>query len=146
MITLKETIEVHRSVEACFNYVADFRKTIEWDATAIEARKVTEGPIGAGSRFARSCKAGPSTLALSYTIEEFTPWQCLVLTGEGRWFTVKDVITFEPGGRDSTIITYTANFEYRYGLEALAKRHEAGLRKMGRASLRGLANNGKTKS
>ena len=139
MITLKETIEVHRSVEACFNYVADFRNTIEWDATAIEARKVSDGPIGAGSRFSLSCKAGPSTLALSYTIEEFTPWQCLVLTGRGRWFTVKDVITFEPGSHDSTVITYTADFEYRYGLEALAKRYEAGLRKMGSASLRGLA-------
>ena len=74
-----------------------------------------------------------------YSIDEFTPWQCLVLTGRSRWFTVKDVITFEPVGHSSTRITYTAHFEYRYGLEAIASRNETALRKMGKASLRGLA-------
>ena len=139
MITLNETIEVPRTVEACFRYVADFRTTVEWDATAVKARKVTRGPVGLGSRFALVCRAGPTAIALTYSIDEFTPWQCLVLTGKSRWFTVKDVITFEPVGHSSTIITYTAHFEYRYGLEAIASRNETALRKMGKASLRGLA-------
>ena len=108
MITLNETIEVPRSVEACFRYVADFRTTIEWDATAVEARKVSDGPIGAGSQFSLLCKAGPTTIALSYTLEEFTPWQCLVLTGESRWFTVRDVITFEAISNGTTRINYAA--------------------------------------
>ena len=139
MITLNETIEVPRTVEACFRYVADFRTTVEWDATAVKARKVTRGPVGLGSRFALVCSAGPTAIALTYSIDEFTPWQCLVLTGKSRWFTVKDVITFEPVGHSSTRITYTAHFEYRYGLEAIASRNETALRKMGKASLRGLA-------
>ena len=139
MITLNETIEVPRTVEACFRYVADFRTTVEWDATAVEARKVTRGPVDLGSRFALVCRAGPTTIALSYSIDEITRWQCLVLTGKSRWFTVKDVITFEPVGHSSTRITYTAHFEYRYGLEAIASRNETNLRKMGKASLRGLA-------
>ncbi len=139
MITLNETIEVPRTVEACFRYVADFRTTVEWDATAVKARKVTRGPVGLGSRFALVCRAGPTGIALTYSIDEFTPWQCLVLTGKSRWFTVKDVITFEPVGHSSTRITYTAHFEYRYGLEAIASRNETALRKMGKASLRGLA-------
>ena len=41
MITLTETIEVPRSVASCFRYVADFRTTVEWDATAVEASKLT---------------------------------------------------------------------------------------------------------
>lgn len=139
MITLNETIEVPRTVEACFRYVADFRTTVEWDATAVKARKVTTGPVGLGSRFALVCRAGPTGIPLMYSIDEFTPWQCLVLTGKSRWFTVKDVITFEPVGHSSTRITYTAHFEYRYGLEAIASRNETALRKMGKASLRGLA-------
>ena len=139
MITLNETIEVPRTVEACFRYVADFRTTVEWDATAVKARKVTRGPVGMGSRCALVCRAGPTGIPLTYSIDEFTPWQCLVLTGKSRWFTVKDVITFEPVGHSSTRITYTAHFEYRYGLEAIASRNETALRKMGKASLRGLA-------
>ncbi len=139
MITLNETIEVPRSVEACFRYVADFRTTAEWDATVIEARKVTEGAIGEGSQFSLLCKAGPAKISLSYTLEEFTPWQCLVLVGKSRWFTVKDVITFEPVGNGTTRIEYTAHFTYHYGMESLARRNERGLIKMGKASLRGLA-------
>jgi NAD(P)-dependent dehydrogenase (short-subunit alcohol dehydrogenase family) len=139
MITLNETIEVPRSVEACFRYVADFRTTVEWDATATKACKVSKGPIGAGSQFSLLCKTGPTTIALSYKLEEFTPWQCLVLIGESRWFTVKDVITFEPVDSGRTRIKYTAHFTYNYGLEALAKRNESALRKMGKVSLQGLA-------
>jgi NAD(P)-dependent dehydrogenase (short-subunit alcohol dehydrogenase family) len=92
-----------------------------------------------GSRFALVCRAGPTSIPLTYSIDEFTPWQCLLLTGKSRWFSVKDVITFEPVGHSSTRITYTAHFEYRYGLEAIASRNETALRKIGKASLRGLA-------
>lgn len=139
MTTLTEIIEVPRSVEACFRYVADLRTAIEWDPIAIEARKLTAGPIGIGSRFALLCRAGPTSLALSCTIEEFTPWQCLVLAGEGRWLTVKDVMTFEPMGRHSTRITHTAYLKYRYGFGSLAKRYEKNLRKRGTSRLQGLA-------
>ena len=45
MITLEEVIEVPRSVEECFHYVADFRTTVEWDATAVEAIKETSPVI-----------------------------------------------------------------------------------------------------
>ena len=42
MITLTETIEVYRDqLPSCFRYVADFRTTVEWDATAVEANKLT---------------------------------------------------------------------------------------------------------
>ena len=79
MITLTETIEVPRSVASCFRYVADFRTTVEWDATAVEASKLTPGSIDEGSRFYVRCKAGRGHLNLAYEITELTPWQCLIL-------------------------------------------------------------------
>ena len=139
MITLTETIEVPRSVASCFRYVADFRTTVEWDATAVEASKLTPGPIEDGSRFSVRCKAGRGHLNLAYEITELTPWQCLILEGRGRWFTVKDVITFESLADDLTRIHYVAEFTFRAGLQRLAKRLEPGFKKMGRASLKGLA-------
>ena len=139
MITLTETIEVPRSLASCFRYVADFRTTVEWDATAVEASKLTPGPIDEGSRFSVRCKAGRGHLNLAYEITEFTPWHCLTLEGRGRWFTVKDVITFEPLGDNLTRIHYVAEFTFRTGLQRLANRLEPGFKKMGRASLKGLA-------
>ena len=139
MITLTETIEVPRSVVSCFRYVADFRTTVEWDATAVEANKLTTGPIDQGTLFSVRCKAGRGHFNLAYEITEYTPWQCLTLEGRGRWFTAKDVITFESLGDDLTRIHYVAEFTFRRGLQRLAKRLEPGFKKMGRASLKGLA-------
>ena len=86
MITLTEVIEVERPVEACFRYVSDFRTTVEWDATAVAARKLSPGPVGKGSHFSVLCKAGPTKLRLDYCITEFTPWQSVALEGTSRFF------------------------------------------------------------
>ena len=138
MITLEEVIEVPRSAEECFHYVADFRTTVEWDATAVEAIKKTPGPISVETRFALRCKSGPTTLALNYTITELVPFHSIVLRGEGRFFTVDDTITFEDLGNGQTRICYIAKFSFRYGMNTLADRAAKGFQAMGRASLRGL--------
>lgn len=139
MITLTETIEAPRPVESCFRYVADFRTTVEWDATAIRASKLTPGPIDTGTRFSVLCRAGRGHLKLAYEITELTPYQCIVLEGRGRWFSIRDVITFESLGDNLTRIHYVAEFTFRTGLQRLAKRAESDFKKMGQESVRGLA-------
>ena len=138
MISLKEVIEVERPIEACFRYVADFRTTVEWDATALSATKSTKEAVGLGSDFSLLCRAGPTTVSIQYTIVEYTPWQTIVLEGRSRWFTVRDVITFETRDADTTRITYCADFTYRYGLRTLAQKTEASMQALGRKSLFGL--------
>jgi NAD(P)-dependent dehydrogenase (short-subunit alcohol dehydrogenase family) len=138
MISLREVIEVERSIEACFRYVADFRTTVEWDATAHSASKTTEEPVGLGSEFSLLCRAGPTSVSIQYTIVEYTPWQSIVLEGKSRWFTVRDVITFEARDASTTRITYCADFTYRFGLRTLAQKTEAAMRALGRKSLLGL--------
>lgn len=137
MITLHEEITVPRSVEDCFRYIADFRTAVEWDATAIRADKITDGPVGLGSRFDLDCAVGPTSLNLIYEIEEYQPWHSIVLRGKGRFFEVLDTIVFSDQG-DHTHIDYTAEFQYRPGLESLAMQFEAGMRAMGAASLAGM--------
>ena len=138
MISLREVIEVERSIEACFRYVADFRTTVEWDATAYSASKTTEEPVGLGSEFSLLCRAGPTSVSIQYTIVEYTPWQSIVLEGKSRWFTVRDVITLETRDASTTRITYCADFTYRFGLRTLAQKTEAAMRALGRKSLLGL--------
>ena len=129
---------MERSIEACFRYVADFRTTVEWDATAYSASKTTEEPVGLGSEFSLLCRAGPTSVSIQYTIVEYTPWQSIVLEGKSRWFTVRDVITFETRDASTTRITYCADFTYRFGLRTLAQKTEAAMRALGRKSLLGL--------
>jgi dehydrogenase/reductase SDR family member 12 len=139
MIPLYEAIEIARPIEACFRYVADFRNTLEWDPTVLAAGKNTPGPVTRGTQFALVCKAGPSKLSLTYEVIEYTPWQCLVLVGTCRWFSVRDTITFEPRENGATRIHYRAEFQYRFGLEAIARRQVAALQEMGGTSIARLA-------
>ena len=129
MIVLEETIEVARPVEPCFRYVSDFRTTVEWDPTVLEAKKTTVGIIEVGSSFAMRYKAGPATVSLEYVIEELTPFQCVVLLGKGRFFNVRYTITLEDAGDGVTRITYIAQFSYRFGLRHLAQKQADALKR-----------------
>jgi len=138
MITLHETLTVPRSIEDCFRYVADFRTTVEWDASAIRATKLSAEPIGPGSRFQVDCALGPTAIRLMYEIEEYQPWHSLVLRGRSRWFEVKDTIVFTQQG-DATHIDYSAEFVFPSWLGTLEERMIEPMRGMGRASIAGLA-------
>lgn len=137
MLTLHEEIVVPRSPQDCFRYVADFRTTVEWDATAVAAEKTTSGPIDVGTVFALRCKAGIGSVAIDYEIEEYQPWHSLVLIGRSRLFEVRDTIVFTEV-EEGTHIDYTAEFTWHLGLEKLARWREDSFRAMGRHSLAGL--------
>ena len=70
MTVLRETIRVKRPARAAFNYVADFTTTVEWDATARHARKLTEGPIDVGTEFLVNCALPVGSVDLYYTVIE----------------------------------------------------------------------------
>lgn len=48
---LDATIVVERSVSEVFEYWADLERAPEWAAPVVERRKLTEGPVGVGTRF-----------------------------------------------------------------------------------------------
>ncbi len=137
MITLHEEITVQRSLKDCFRYVSDFRTIAEWDATALNAIKCTPGPVGLGSRFVVHCAVGPTKVRLEYEIIEYCPWASIVLLGKSRFFDVRDVISFTEIG-SQTQISYEAEFQYHWGISALERQLESGMRAMGAESLRGL--------
>jgi dehydrogenase/reductase SDR family protein 12 len=137
MISLRETITVDRPLAECFAYVADFRTTAEWDATAYRAEKLTEGPIALGTQFSVRCKLPVGFIDLLYTITEYEPDTLVTLQAESWLFDAVDSISFEEkDGR--TEIVYNADFSYRMPFAALESSLEAGMRRMGRSALRGL--------
>jgi uncharacterized membrane protein len=52
MIKEERSIIIRRPIEEVFAYVGDLRHSAEWQAGLSEVRKVTEGPLGKGTRFA----------------------------------------------------------------------------------------------
>ncbi|KZX58750.1 short-chain dehydrogenase [Halioglobus sp. HI00S01] len=137
MTTLREIIRVNRTPDEAFAYVADFTTTAEWDSTVRTARKLTDGPVGVGTRFLVNCKLPVGSVDLCYEILEFQPPERLVLVGHSRLFTVEDTITFAPKG-EQTDIVYQAAFEFSALLRSGAAIAQPGLQRMGKASVEGL--------
>ena len=52
MIKEEASVIVRRPIEEVFLWVTDLTHSAEWQAGLLEARKVTEGPLGVGTRYA----------------------------------------------------------------------------------------------
>ena len=137
MIVLHEKIDVPRPPREAFAYVGDFSTTVEWDATAIEARKTTPGPIGRGTRFEVVCRLPLGSVTIDYTVARHDPDRLIELQGTSRFFAVTDTITFQETAA-GTHIDYRARFTFSGLLEKLSPRFAEGMRRMGRASVEGL--------
>lgn len=137
MIELHEKIDVSRPLPEVFRYVADFRTTAEWDATAFAAEKCSPGPPAVGTRFSVRCALPLGSLALDYTLTHMETDRALELVGHSRLMSVHDTIHFSEheGG---THIDYRARFELKTPLKSLEGRLQAGLERMGRRSIEGL--------
>ena len=51
MAVIKNSVEIARPPEAVFDYCVDLRNELEWNPDAQSVEKITEGPIGAGTKF-----------------------------------------------------------------------------------------------
>jgi carbon monoxide dehydrogenase subunit G len=138
MTTLRETIEVERSQEEAFDYVADFSTTAEWDPGIAEASMVGEGPIGVGTRFEVVALFNGKRLPLVYEITSFERPGRVALHGSGSGFEGIDEIAFSPGRDGSTRIAYTAEIRLK-GLARLAEPFMGGrFEEMARTAVDGL--------
>jgi len=138
MTVLQETADVARPVEEVFAYVSDFTTTQEWDATAITARKVTPGKISEGTEFDVVCALPVGSINLRYKIEQLEHNKRIVLSGRGRFFDIRDTISFSSSKR-GTKIEYCAEFFFKPMINSLGSISSSGLERMGRKSVAGLA-------
>ncbi len=138
MARLQETIEVARSMEEAFDYVADFSTTADWDPGIAEARRVGDGAVGVGSRFEVVADFNGRRLPLVYEIVEYERPERVVLVGRGANFEGRDEIRFAREGDSHVRIDYLADIELK-GLARLAEPFMGGrFDKMGKAAVRGL--------
>jgi NAD(P)-dependent dehydrogenase (short-subunit alcohol dehydrogenase family) len=137
MTILHETIEVNRTAADAFAYVSDFTTTVEWDATARAARKLTAGPVRVGTEFEVVCALPVGSVTLLYTVEKLEPNKRVELHGRSRFFSVHDTITFAATDK-GTLLDYTAEFDFKPWIAPLAALSAEGLKRMGTQSVEGL--------
>jgi carbon monoxide dehydrogenase subunit G len=106
--------------EAAFDFVADFSTTEEWDPGIPRARRLDDGPVSVGSRFALVSRFNTTEQTLRYEITEFIRPERLVLVGDGGNFHGVDTISFAPRDGGGTVVTYEADLSLK-GIARLAE-------------------------
>ncbi|NCG18179.1 MAG: polyketide cyclase [Rhodobacterales bacterium] len=110
MTTIREVRETDRPIDEVFAYVADFSSTAEWDPGVARARRIDDGPVGPGARYAVDAMFLGRTIPMVYRIVDFEPPHRVVLEGLGNTSTARDDVRFETvGGR--TRITWTLDLQ-----------------------------------
>lgn len=137
MALLQETLEIARPLDEVFAFVGDFANTKDWDPGVSDSRKVTDGPVGVGSRYAVDVVFGGRTLPMTYEVTTWDPPNRVVLRGEGSTVTAVDDIRFEATER-GTRVRYSADLRLK-GLLKLAEPFMKGrFEKTGRDAIAGM--------
>ena len=136
-MVVTEVIEVPRSLEESFGYVADFTTVAEWDPGIHSSRKVS-GDGGVGTVYDVQAEFRGKTMPFTYTVTAFEQDQQIVLDGVGEKATSVDTIAFEATDGGGTRITYSADFKLK-GVLRVAEPFLGGtFRRLARHALAGL--------
>ncbi|QRN96367.1 SRPBCC family protein [Archangium violaceum] len=151
MAHFQTSLIVPRRIEDTFAFVSDFRHAPTWDPRTFEAQKLTEGPIGRGTRFMLVGGMFPKTaldgfelppillgqMQLPYEIDVYAPPRELVLFGETGFLRYRDHIQLSPEG-ENTRLVYTAEIELKGILDIGEPLLQAMFQRIGTAATQGI--------
>jgi len=137
-MVVTELIEVPRSLEESFAYVADFTTVAEWDPGIHSSRRLS-GDGGVGSIYEVRAEFRGKTMPFTYTVTAFEHNMRIVLDGVGEKATSLDTIAFEAGADGCTRITYTADFRLKGALRLAEPFLGGTFKTLARKALAGLA-------
>ena len=59
MTVIRNSVVVEASCEEAFDYLSDHRAELEWNPKCVTMEKITEGPVGQGTRYLAKWKGSP---------------------------------------------------------------------------------------
>lgn len=98
---IENTVEIARSPEAVFDYLADQGNEIHWNPDCLSMQKITEGPVGVGTRFRAKWKQGPVVETECSRFERPRMWRY----ENGGQISVALTVTLVPTPSGGTLMT-----------------------------------------
>ncbi len=86
---IENTVEIARSPEDVFDYLSDQGNEVHWNPDCLSMEKLTDGPVGVGTRFRAKWKQGPIVFTEVSAYDRPRSW------------------TYENGGMISCVLTAT---------------------------------------
>jgi uncharacterized protein YndB with AHSA1/START domain len=98
---IENTIEIARTPEAVFDYLADQGNEVHWNPDCVSMDKLTAGPVDVGTRFKAKWKQGPAVVTECTRFERPRTWQ---YANDGP-ISVVLTVTVEPTATGATRMT-----------------------------------------
>ncbi len=89
LAVIENTVEIARTPEAVFDYLADHGNEVQWNPDCVSMEKLTAGPVAVGTRFRAKWKQGPVVETECTRFERPRMWR------------------YENGGQISVVLTVT---------------------------------------
>ena len=89
-------ITIHRPVETVFDFVADETNEPRYNPSMLRAERISDGPIGTGTRFATELKTMGRAMAMTVEFTRFERPQLLASTTRSWAMQTEGELTFEP--------------------------------------------------
>jgi hypothetical protein len=131
------TVPSSLTVEALFDYMADFSHAKSWDPSVVDATTQSPGPIEKGSRFRLVVGIAGRQVPFEYEITEFERPSRVQLTSRTKTLLSVDTMTFESSASGS-VLTYDADLKTRGVLRLVAPLLARGFQRLGDNARAGL--------
>jgi uncharacterized membrane protein len=73
MIHVENSVVINRPVRDVFEYVTTFENMPNWSSELVEAKKISEGPTGVGTKFSSSAKMLGRRIDNTLEVTSFEP-------------------------------------------------------------------------
>jgi uncharacterized membrane protein len=104
MARIATSVEIARSPEDVFAYIADFPRQPEWQEGLVSVTVETEGPTRAGTRVVHRRKLGPQTVATTSEITAYDPPKVVGFRGIDGPIRAEGSQRIEPAGDGSRVL------------------------------------------
>ena len=119
MATVKGEIVIGRPVDVVFDYVADQSNEPRYNPRMVRAEKVTQGPVGKGTRFRSAVRAGGRTADLLCEITACDRPRLLESFTTMAQADFSYTLRFEPASRGSTRMRWSGRIRPKGGYRLL---------------------------
>jgi uncharacterized membrane protein len=104
MAHIATSVDIARSPEDVFAYIADFGRQQEWQEGLVSVTVETEGPLRVGTRVVHRRKLGPQTVATTSEITTYDPPQVIGFRGIDGPIRAEGSQRVEPAGDGSRVL------------------------------------------
>jgi uncharacterized protein YndB with AHSA1/START domain len=70
MIQVENTVQISRSRDEVFEYLTQVENLVKWQANAVQARALDDGPLRMGFKFEQTLKFGPQAFPAVCTVTD----------------------------------------------------------------------------